>query len=133
MKCWGNSLNVESLSSMEDNSQTEQVVDIINLIETTLPATSVPETTTEATILNLPFTEGVVLIGALVILLYWEEIEAKIYGRRSTEENILCQKPRHGFSTTPVGRLEKLRRQMKFIEEVPLEERVKKQSNIQID
>ncbi|KRX99875.1 hypothetical protein T4A_8039 [Trichinella pseudospiralis] len=130
---------------MEDNSQTEQVVDIINLIETTLPATSVPETTTEATILNLPFTEGVVLIGALVILvlvllsffclyqLYWEEIEAKIYGRRSTEENILCQKPRHGFSTTPVGRLEKLRRQMKFIEEVPLEERVKKQSNIQID
>ncbi|KAL1284317.1 Dynein heavy chain,cytoplasmic [Trichinella pseudospiralis] len=58
---------------MEDNSQTEQVVDIINLIETTLPATSVPETTTEATILNLPFTEGVVLIGALVILIYRRE------------------------------------------------------------
>ncbi|KRZ71933.1 hypothetical protein T10_9561 [Trichinella papuae] len=104
---------------MEDNSQAERITD------TTLPSTSVPETATEATFLNLPFTEGVVLIGVLILLLYWEEIETKLFGRRPTEEIKLRQKPRQGFSETPVGRLEKLQRQMKFIEEVPLEERVK--------
>ncbi|KRX25716.1 hypothetical protein T07_496 [Trichinella nelsoni] len=136
----------ESSSSMEDtDSKNEPIRKIINMIETTLASTEVPETDDETTFLNLPFTAGMILTGIIIILviilvtsyciyqLYREDIEAGLYGSKPGQQNRLRQKPYRTFSATPVGRLEKLQRHMKFIEEVPLEERVKKQSNIQMN
>ncbi|KRX82687.1 hypothetical protein T06_11990 [Trichinella sp. T6] len=135
----------ESLSSMEDSdSKSEKITKIIEMIKTTLASTEVPQTDDEATFLNLPFTAGMILTGIIIILvlvlvtscclyqLYREDIEAGLYGSKPGQQNRLGQGPHRTFSATPVGRLEKLQRHLKFIEEVPLEERVKKQSNIQM-
>ncbi|KRY38702.1 hypothetical protein T01_4030 [Trichinella spiralis] len=138
--------SAESLSIMEDSDgRNEQITEIISMIKTTMASTEVPKTDEEATFLNLPFTVGMILTGIIIILvlilvtscclyqLYREDIEAGLYGSKPGQQNRLRQRTYPTFSATPVGRLEKLQRHMKFIEEVPLEERVKKQSNIQMN